>query len=82
VKVIIFANKCDLDDHRVVASERIQTFAQSQKVDVVEGSAKLGQNTTDAFEKMGEMMLSSGSNTAAAVTIHSEEKGKKKKSCC
>jgi small GTP-binding protein len=81
VRVIIFANKCDLEDQRVVATERLQQFAGSQKVNVIEGSAKLGQNTTDAFEKMGEMMLSMESNVAAPVTIK-EEPRKKKKSCC
>jgi small GTP-binding protein len=82
VKVVIFANKCDLESARVVASERIQAFAASQKVELIEGSAKLGQNTTDAFEKMGEMMMSSESNVAAAVTIKEESGKKKKKGCC
>jgi small GTP-binding protein len=80
-KVIIFANKCDLEDQRVVSSERLRQFGASQKVDVIEGSAKLGQNTTDAFEKMGEMMLSTEANVAPAVTIKEEPK-KKKKRCC
>jgi small GTP-binding protein len=83
VKVIIFANKCDLEGSRVVSSDRIQSFAASQKVELVEGSAKLGQCTTDAFEKMGEMMLSTESNVAAAVTIKDEGGTKgKKKGCC
>jgi Ras-related protein Rab-3C len=81
VKVIVFANKCDLEDQRVVSSQRLQQFAASQKVDVIEGSAKLGQNTTDAFEKMGEMMLSTEANVAPAVTIKVEDK-KSKKKCC
>jgi len=79
VKVIIFANKCDLDDQRVVASDRLSQFASSQKVDLVEGSAKLGQNTTDAFEKMGEMMLSLAANVTAAVSVKEEPKKPKKK---
>jgi signal recognition particle receptor subunit beta len=83
VKVVIFANKCDLESSRVVSSDRIQGFAASQKVELVEGSAKLGQNTTDAFEKMGEMMLSSESNVTPVVTIKDEgRKGKKGKCPC
>jgi small GTP-binding protein len=81
VKVIIFANKCDLEDQRLVSSERLRQFAASQKVDLIEGSAKLGQNTTDGFEKMGEMMLSTEANVAPAVTIKEEPKRKKKKCC-
>jgi small GTP-binding protein len=81
VKIIAFANKTDLEDQRVVSAERIQQFGASQKVEVIEGSAKVGQNTTDAFEKMGELVVSSESNVAAAVTIKAETK-KKKKGCC
>jgi small GTP-binding protein len=84
VKIIIFANKCDLESKRVIASEKIQSFAQLQKVELIEGSAKLGQNTTDAFEKMGEMLLTAESSGLAAVPIRDElgQKGKKKGGCC
>jgi small GTP-binding protein len=84
VKIIIFANKVDLEDQRVIASDKIQDFARMNSVELVEGSAKLGQNTTDAFEKMGELMLSSSSSAAAPVTIRGDDlkKEKGKKGCC
>jgi small GTP-binding protein len=83
VKVIIFANKVDLEDQRVIASDKIQEFAKSNNVELVEGSAKLGQNTTDAFEKMGELMLTTEGSSAAPVTITADDAGHaKKKGCC
>jgi small GTP-binding protein len=81
VKIIIFANKIDLEEQRVVTAERIQQVAASHKVEVIEGSAKVGQNTTDAFEKMGELMMATESNVASAVIIRPEPK-KTSKRCC
>jgi small GTP-binding protein len=80
VKVIIFANKCDLEEERVVPTGRVQEFARTQNVEVIEGSAKLGQNTTDAFEKMGELMLSGSANPTAAVEVRVV--APKSKGCC
>jgi small GTP-binding protein len=83
VKVIIFANKIDLESQRVVSPETIRDFARSQGIELVEGSAKLGQNTTDAFEKMGELMLSTSSNAGQAVVIEADDSKKKQKgNCC
>jgi small GTP-binding protein len=84
VKVIIFANKIDLDAQRVVSSDTIRDFARTQGIEIVEGSAKLGQNTTDAFEKMGELMLSTAANAEPTVVIEAEDKKKKKEKggCC
>jgi small GTP-binding protein len=82
VKVIIFANKIDLESQRVVSSETIRDFAKSQGIELVEGSAKLGQNTTDAFEKMGELMLSTSSNAGPALVIEADDKKTKQKGKC
>jgi small GTP-binding protein len=83
VKVILFANKVDLEEQRVISSARLQDFARENGVDLVEGSAKLGQNTTDAFEKMGELMLSTTAAESAPVSIVGDDQGKgKKKGCC
>jgi small GTP-binding protein len=84
VQIIIFANKVDLDEQRVIPSDKLSEFAKSNGVELVEGSAKLGQNTTDAFEKMGELMLSTSATAAVPVTIGGGEltKDKGKKGCC
>jgi small GTP-binding protein len=85
VKIIIFANKIDLDEQRVIPADKLAEFAKSNGVELVEGSAKLGQNTTDAFEKMGELMLSTSSSAAVPVSIAADDLGKKKgkkEGCC
>ena len=78
VKIIIFANKCDLDN-RAISSDAIKEFANSHGIDVFEGSAKTGQSTVEAFEKMGEMMLDSEGNAASQIAIETPGDPKKKK---
>jgi small GTP-binding protein len=58
VSVVLFANKCDLETDRAVSPERIRAFADAEGLPVFEGSAKSGRNMRDAFERMGELMLS------------------------
>lgn len=81
-KIILFANKTDLEEKRVVSSADIKEFASKNSIDVVEGSAKTGQNTQDAFEKMGMLMVETEGNASPEVAIEKEEKPGKKKSCC
>jgi small GTP-binding protein len=56
-KLVIFANKADLKSERVVGTEEIATFAKQNNCDFVEGSARTGMNVSDAFVKMGELIL-------------------------
>lgn len=82
VKIIIFANKIDLEDDRTVSSDQLKEFAGQRGIELIEGSAKLGQQTTDAFEKMGEMMLTTEGNVSADVKIEKDNDKKKKKCSC
>ena len=84
MKVIVFANKIDLENERVVTSDALKGWAQSHEVEMIEGSAKQSRNTKEAFEKMGEMLLESGGGNAAdTVDIQKgEDQGKRKKKCC
>lgn len=46
---VVIANKLDLPD-RVVNSLSIKQFQKENKVEIFEGSAKLGKNINEAFE--------------------------------
>ncbi|OHT02441.1 Ras-related protein Rab-13 [Tritrichomonas foetus] len=86
VKIILFANKIDLPD-RLVSTEMLHEFARSHNLEVFEGSAKTGENTTNAFERMGELLLqnqraSNSDPRAVNPGKNLEEKGEKKKGCC
>ena len=84
VKIILFANKCDLEDQRTVQTAQIKQFAQTNNIDFIEGSAKTGQNTVDAFERMGEMMLSTEAAVQPKLDIIDDKKSEKDKQnkCC
>jgi small GTP-binding protein len=63
VKIVIVGNKTDLG-RRCVTSERLQELATENGCDFIEGSAKTGQNITEAFSKMAEMLVASTDETA------------------
>ena len=55
-KLILFANKLDLINERKVSEEDLEEFAKANKAYYMEGSAKTGQNVSDAFSKMAEIL--------------------------
>lgn len=84
VQIILFANKIDLPDRKVSADD-IQQFAKSNNLEVIEGSAKTGENAKEAFELMGDKLLQSGNlpkQEQVPMKLDQEESGKKKKKCC
>ncbi|KAK8882619.1 hypothetical protein M9Y10_045261 [Tritrichomonas musculus] len=86
VKIILFANKIDLSN-RLVTNEMLQEFSKSHNLEFFEGSAKTGENTTNAFERMGELLLQhqrSNQNDVHSVNPgkNLEENNKGEKKCC
>jgi small GTP-binding protein len=63
VKVILFGNKTDLSEDRRVSASQGEAFARANECEYIEGSAKTGINVSDAYGKMGKLLL------AAARTV-------------
>ena len=57
VKVIIVANKIDLDEERKVTTEEGQLLAAKYNVTFFEASAKTGHNVNEIFQTMGSQIL-------------------------
>jgi GTPase SAR1 family protein len=55
VPVLLLANKADLD--RKIDAERLEEFGRSQGCDLLETSAKTGQNVEEAFLDLGGKLL-------------------------
>jgi small GTP-binding protein len=55
VPVLLLANKADLD--RKIDAERLEEFGRSQGCDLLETSAKTGQNVEEAFLNLGGKLL-------------------------
>lgn len=57
VERLILANKCDLEDKRMVSKERGETIARDQNVRFYETSAKENVSVEEAFMKLTEDIL-------------------------
>lgn len=83
VKIILVANKCDLDAQRAVDSETVRQFAASKGIEVFETSALTGQGVSDAFGKMAEVLLENAGDLDEGETIPVNLTGQKQgKRCC
>lgn len=82
VKILLFANKVDLVDNRVVSTDAIKKFAAANNLELIEGSAKSGQGVAEAFGRIGEVLLESGPVDAPEAQSLIEVRDPKKKSCC
>jgi small GTP-binding protein len=83
-QVVLFGNKSDLEDQRVVSAERGGSFAKSNDCAYFEGSAKTGQTVTDAFERRAELVLEYGHpvpTDAEPVKLQRRTRAKKKRWC-
>lgn len=54
---MLVANKLDLECDRVVQEREGQALANKYCMPFIQISAKNGQNVTDTFKKMGELLL-------------------------
>jgi small GTP-binding protein len=79
-KVILFANKIDLAD-RAVTKQQGAEFAERNRVQYYEGSAKTGEAVSEAFDRMTEIISVDGGAQQQAVELKSEAK-KPRKGCC
>ncbi|OHT04046.1 small GTP-binding protein [Tritrichomonas foetus] len=85
VHIILFANKCDLEEQRKVSKESLSSFALQHKLHYFEGSAKTGQEVSNAFDQMAEILISLGENNSPTnvIEINSKENNKNnKRQCC
>jgi small GTP-binding protein len=83
IAIVLFANKADLADERVLTEEQLRAFARAHKVELFEGSAKTGRGVRACFEKMGELLLAA-MTAMADQTPKTVELGKVKHApkCC
>lgn len=77
--VILVANKCDMDDKRLISEEEGNKLATENNISFVEASAKENINVTETFVKIADEILSE----AQKKSIHFDDTlsdGKKRKS--
>lgn len=81
-KIMVFANKCDLEDKRKVSSEKFLEFVSAHDLLYEEGSAKTGESVRSAVETMAEKVMDLGKVKNVALDIEKTPEPKDKKGCC
>jgi small GTP-binding protein len=83
VKILLFANKDDLANRRVVSLDELAQFARDNDCSFAHGSAKTGQGVTDVFERIAESIQSETQIEASAPEPQQlTEGGGSKEGCC
>ena len=82
IPIVLFGNKCDLIDKRVVEEEEAEAFANANKLEYFETSAKENINVEEGFTKIIEDAYEkTGGATLGSSLENVDKKDKKKKKC-
>lgn len=68
VVIALAANKCDLEDYRVVSSQEGKAYAQEQEMAYFETSAKTAHNVRQMFVELGEHLESDMNQSIQVLT--------------
>jgi small GTP-binding protein len=80
-KIILFGNKTNLVQERVISKAEGQEFADKHHLLYYEGSAKTGETVGVAFDRMTEIMTAQKGAAQTTVDL-SDPSTKKKGGCC
>jgi small GTP-binding protein len=81
VKLVLFANKTDLAEQRVISFDDILEFAHEHKLEFFEGSAYLNEHVQDAMRKMGELLADPDVIPPNVVELDTRKEPRKGKCC-
>ena len=82
IPVILFGNKCDLIDKRVVEEEEAEAFSKENNLLYFETSAKENINIKEGFGKIIELAYEKTGKTALGMNLEDGKNKKKKKGIC
>jgi small GTP-binding protein len=83
VKILLFANKDDLANRRVVSLDELAQFARDNDCGFAHGSAKTGQGVPDVFERIAESIQTETTPDASpSETRQLTEGDGSKEACC
>ena len=86
VKVLLFANKIDLEGKREVTTQEGRDLADKYDIGFMEGSAKTGKNVTEAFKALSERIVQNmdqdRKNKLRHDLMFASNDPSKKKNCC
>lgn len=81
--IILFGNKIDDEDNRIVSFEEGKKFADDNNMEFFETSAKSGENVNKAFKYFGSKLIENLIERKENISLSTETYNKKqKKKCC
>ena len=81
IPIILFGNKCDLIDTRVVEEEEAKSLANRYNIEYLETSAKENINVQEGFQKIIDEAYEKSGAAALGVELEAQKKEKKKGFC-
>jgi small GTP-binding protein len=83
VQLIVFGSANDRPEERTVSREEAQDFAAGLGLPYFEGSARTGEQVREAFEKMGELVMSARRSQPVTQTVpQGPPEADAKRKCC
>jgi len=82
VSIILFGNKCDLEEKRQVTNEEAIKFAQDNKLTYFETSAKSKINIKEGISAIANDVYKKYKNVEQTIKLSKKKVGKKKSACC
>ena len=82
VSLILFGNKCDLEDKREVTEEEAIKFAKENNLKYLETSAKTKINIKEGISLIANEVYKKYKNVEPTIKLNKKLTGKKKSSCC
>ena len=82
VSIILFGNKCDLEDNRQVTEEEAIKFAKEKNLTYLETSAKTKINIKEGISAIANEVYKKYKNVEPTIKLNKKKTGKKKSNCC
>ena len=82
VSIILFGNKCDLEDTRQVTEEEAIKFAKEKNLTYLETSAKTKINIKEGISAIANEVYKKYKNVEPTIKLNKKKTGKKKSNCC
>ena len=81
IPIVLFGNKCDLIEKRVIEDDEAENFAKSNHMEYFETSAKEDINVEEGFKKIIELAYEKSGGAGLGKNLENDKNTKKKTKC-
>ena len=81
IPIVLFGNKSDLIDKRVIEDDEAENFAKKNNLEYFETSAKENINVEEGFTKIIDLAYENSGGSGLGTNLENDKKTKKKSKC-